>query len=595
MSKPAWTFDESNADVAGETSLSALYEYGPGAGGEPELVGVSGPAGSSDLIGACGVSIGSGGTGTEANFYNSLSADGRIVWFTVEPCATGTGTNAGVGSPVNGLFERIDGTHTIHVAAPTPSTCHEVACAQSRPSQALFEGASQDGRVALFTSTQKLTDDGSEDLNTGDRPTPGPATGCAHTSPLFSGCNLYESFCPAHCEDGSQRTLIDISAGAAATGGPRVQGVVALAPDGSSVYFVAKGVLPSAATASGAQAVEGGENLYLYRGDGDPSHGTLSFLATLSPADNELWAPGSPGQSSRAGMGLASLTPDGRFLLFPSRRGLTSDARPGDGPAQIYRFDADTGGIERVSIGQQGFGDDGNDGGPEAEATIPPASRAWAFDGPARPSLAISEDGRYAFFQSPVALTPGAVNEVVVEETASEVQRTKFYAQNIYEWEQDGAGGCDETGGCVSLLSNGTEEIGSGKIPTESPELLGTDASGENVFIAAKDPLTWQDTDTQRDYYDLRVGGGFAPPGEAQPCSGDGCRGAGSAAGTAGTPATSTTSGPEEGPRHPRKSKPKTCKKKKGKKGSTCHKQHKQKKHGKKNHGRHRGKPASKR
>jgi DNA-binding beta-propeller fold protein YncE len=564
----AWLFDEGLG--------SGLYQYHLDSGGEPELVGVSGGSGSTDLISACQTNLGPSGPYASA-LYNSVSEDGDIVWFTALECPTGTGVNLGRAVPATELYERVDSNRSIFVSTPTPVTCTTPGCEGSPSEGAQFEGASTDGSFAVFVSTQKLTDEASQDSVPRDRP-----ASCGNTSPIASGCNLYASFCPVHCEAESERRVIDLSAGAEATGGPRVQGVVALSPDGSATYFVAKGVLTGEPNALGGQAQEGAYNLYLYRRGPSASQGSLRFVADLAAGDYPLWG----GTETVQGLGLANITADGRFLVFPSHLDLTSRLSPAREEAtQVYRYDADSGQMTRISIGQQGFGGDGEGAAPDAGASIVPASAAFAYgNGPARADPTLSEDGRLVLFQSPMALTPRALNERVIEEGIEAGKEGvesgrpfQIYAQNIYEWEEDGAGGCHEESGCVSLLSDGKEEIGSGTVPVGSPELLGTDTEGKNVFIAAADPLTWQDTDTQRDYYDLRVGGGFAPPAAVTPCSGDACRGLGTGPAGTAAPGTTAASGPEEGPRHLRKPKQRACKKKKGRRAASCarHKKHK--------------------
>jgi hypothetical protein len=106
-------------------------------------------------------------------------------------------------------------------------------------------------------------------------------------------------------------------------------------------------------------------------------------------------------------------------------------------------------------------------------------------------------------------------------------------ALNVYEYHE----------GVVSLISDGKDRTESGKLPALSPELLGTDASGEDVFFATNSQLTAKDTDTQRDYYDARVGGGEEAQVVVPPCESDACRGAGSVPPPFG-PLTSTLTGP---------------------------------------------------
>ena len=124
----------------------------------------------------------------------------------------------------------------------------------------------------------------------------------------------------------------------------------------------------------------------------------------------------------------------------------------------------------------------------------------------------MSADGEYVFFESPVALTPGALNEVQVKTSG------RLLAENVYEYHN----------GNVSLISDGkdTTQV-SGTVVESCTRLLGTDATGHNVFFATNDRLTSQDTDTQRDYYDARVcetgDPCFTPPATPVPCQEEGC------------------------------------------------------------------------
>jgi hypothetical protein len=528
--EPAWAKDGGDRDP--DHLARSLYEYVGAEGSEPLLVGVGGPdggQGSTDLIGTCGAGIGNGKSSGLGKRLGSLSADGRIIYFSVLTCpAGGTGANAGDPVHATSLYMRVDGerldAHTVAVSAATPSSCEEPACeanstAPSAAREANFEGASSDGSIAIFTSTQQLTDDATQDPNLVDT-----AEHCSKTTEEGSGCNLYLSRCPDHCEDRSQRTLTDLSA--APSGGPRVQGTLSLAPDGSRVYFVAKGVLTASANRQGQRAHQGLENLYLYES------GHVVFIAALSPQDAGYWT-----QENFDG-DTANVTDDGRYLLFLSRRGLTPDARQGEGPPQVYRYDADSGVITRISIGDDGFNDDGNDAAGGASIVAASSTvEASTVPQPANPSM--SDDGSYIFFQSPAALTPGALDNVAVEEGG--------YVQNVYEYHE----------GHVYLISDGKDTSLPNRVTPSSVQLLGTDASGSDVFFSTVDQLTWQDTDTQRDYYDARIGGGIAEPPAPGACGGEECRGAASTPGPSPAAGTADFSGPgnpvQKKPRHQKK------------------------------------------
>ncbi len=240
------------------------------------------------------------------------------------------------------------------------------------------------------------------------------------------------------------------------------------------------------------------------------------------------------------GLELANVTPDGRFLVFLSHGALTGDdTRPDRGgnfatpPAQVYRYDSQTGAMVRISIGEHGFNDDGNSGA--LDAGIAPAKVAFNLGvGPARANPTVSADGEYVFFESPVALAAGALNEVEVPYFPG----LKAFAENVYEYHD----------GTVSLISDGRDTSPKSivlGIPS-STRLLGSSESGADVFFATDDALTAQDVDTQRDYYDARICTGaepcFTPPSaSASVCEGEACQGSPSVPPALSAPSSSLT------------------------------------------------------
>jgi hypothetical protein len=117
-------------------------------------------------------------------------------------------------------------------------------------------------------------------------------------------------------------------------------------------------------------------------------------------------------------------------------------------------------------------------------------------------------------FESPVGLTADALDDVRVGSAGG-------FAENVYEWEADGVRGCGEAGGCVFLISDGrdaSENGGESGASASSVELLGTDASGDDVFFTTADALVPGDTNSQLDIYDARVDGGFPAPAGQVPC-----------------------------------------------------------------------------
>jgi hypothetical protein len=502
---PLWSFDESREKT------SSVYEYVGTGNTHPQLVGVTGPAGSTSLIGICSNYLGNGdggdgGSGT----YNALSADGSVVYFTVRKCGTGSGENLGVKVPAEEMWARVDGERSVLVSGPSPECS---GCQAKVTSAAHYEGASVDGSRVFFTDAQKLTSDASE--GSGEA-----SSGCATVG--GSGCNLY-MFEGAGSEDLTQQRLVGVSAGDSSGKGPQVQQVLAISSDGSHVYFSARGVLasnPGAAvdqqTGQAQRAAQGQENLYVYERDAEYPEGHLAFVATLPPNDRQMQY----GQN----VGLANVTPDGRYLVFESRGALTADDTSVTGAAQVFRYDAQSEQLSRVSIGLHGFNDNGN--GSALDARIAPPHLAWSAAGPMRPDPTMAHDGSYVFFQSPVGLTPQALNEVVIGTEGGE----PAYAQNIYEWRAQDVTGCERPEGCIALISDG-RDTGLAEGGTSSDvELVGSDATGENVFFSSSSPLVAGDTSVQRDYYDARMCTQSSPcieqPALAQPpCQGEACHG----------------------------------------------------------------------
>jgi NHL repeat len=502
-----WPFD-ATIPHSGQNGLvqPSVMEYVGTGNAHPLLVGVTGGQGSTDLISICATGLGSLNNASQP--FGRISADGRTAFFVAagqddtvcQPgTAVGSGANAGVVVPVDALYARIDGelpdAHTVAISQRSPSDCGVASgCQGSVPRDAFFVAASDDGSKAYFTDTQQLTDAAGQDPAGGDR----ASFGC-HLTSAPNGCNLYlyDFSQPAGHE------LIDASAGDSSGGGPRVQGVLAVSQDGSHAYFVAKGVLTAQANAQGKAARDGADNVYLYERDAAHPDGRVAFIATLPASDDAQTSQTGALQWTGAFAGVDNVTSDGRYLVFLSRAQLTPDAAGSGGASQVYRYDAQTGALVRVSIGNDGFNDNGNAGA--GDATI--ASGSVLVD--RHPTS--SEDGSYVFFRSPIALTPRALDDVQIgtDPTTS----LPVYAQNVYSYHD----------GHVHLISDG-KDTASLTGPRSDVVLYGADATGQNVFFSTSDQLVPQDGDTGVDLYDARVGGGFPFTPPPQPCSGDNCQ-----------------------------------------------------------------------
>ena len=478
---PIWPFDTG--------SENSIYEYSGERNSAPDLVGVTGGHGSTDLISTCGTKIGgSGSLSTQA--YDSLSADGRAIFFTALACASGSGSNAGQPVPADSLYARIDGSQSVLISGRSPEDCTTPACLSSTPAHSEFNGASADGSKVFFTSTQQLTNAATEDEQGGDT-----SRECSHTTGA-NGCNLYEY----DFANSAGHNLLAVSAGDTSGHGPRVQGVMAISPDGSHVYFVAKGVLTGIANSQGQRPQDGANNLYVFERDPSSAEGHIAFIAALPSSDENEWI---------NGVGEANITPDGLFLVFTSHGTLTSDDFRTDGAQQVFEYDAQSGELLRISTGEQGFNDNGNAGA--GNASIVPAEKTYFRNGPPRPDPTMSHDGAYVFFQSPVGLAPHALNDVPIDSNGD-------LAQNVYEWHE----------GHVYLISDGKDVTRT--TGTSSVQLLGSDATGADVFFRTADQLVPQDTDTQDDYYDARICSAaspcISPPSPpAPPCQDGACQG----------------------------------------------------------------------
>jgi hypothetical protein len=475
-----WPGDTTVADGAGPTP--SLYEWiGSGHTGEgsdvPSLVGVDN---AGRLISQCGTVLGSGGNGSS---YNAVSPSGSIVLFTAramnEFCE---GSGATVGPPADELFARVNESQTVSISEPSAADC--AICNTSAPGNAIFEGASHDTTKIFFLTEQELL-------------------------PGQTGTNLYEYDFNGPVAS-SQHPNGKISLISTASTNPEIQGVVRIAEDGSRVYFVADAVLTTHPNDLGREAQAEAPNLYVY----DATSKQVAFVAVLSPSDEGVWETRDLARSAAA-------TPDGRFLLFHSRNDLTTDAS-GEGD-QIYRYDAELTSLTRISIGQNGFNNNGNSADfsfflsplyfpDEATSLVFPHSVATQ-------GVSVSDDGSYVFFVSPAALTPRASNDPNDE------------IFNVYEWHE----------GQVYLLSDGQDRhhaFGEGAV-----NLIGSSPSGSDVYFTTADALVSQDGDGQKDIYDARISGGFPGPSSSPACAGDACQGALSISPSSQVPSSAMLSG----------------------------------------------------
>ena len=502
-----WPFDQTFNQTGGHLSV---YELTGANNATPSLVGVDSGQSNTTLISSCQTQLGRNS--------HTISADGHTVFFVALSDQRGACPATVQAPPVNELYARIGGSETVPISQTGSADCTG-ACLTAELRDASFEDASRDGSKVFFTDTQHLVNPASQDPNASDT---SAVNGCEQTSGP-NGCNLYEY----DFSNPAGHQLIDVSAGDSSGLGPEVQRVLTSSADGSHVFFVARGVLTTQPNSQGASAVAGEENVYVFARDALHPNGHTAFVATVGP--NEV-----SGHSVTGGSP-PNVSPDGRYYVFTSRRDLTADDTSSSAAGQVFLYDSQAEDLSRISIGELGFNDNGNVPFAEAcaQAQCPlEATIAQPLD-VSRRDPTMSHDASHIFFTSPVGLTPEALDRVQI----SSSEGVPIYAQNVYEYHA----------GHVSLISDGRDTAPISRPPhgLGAVELVGSDAEGANVFFTTADPLISQDSDTQLDYYDARVNGGFAKPAGAEIClTADACHGTVTEAGAQPSPATSGFNGP---------------------------------------------------
>ena len=313
--------------------------------------------------------------------------------------------------------------------------------------------------------------------------------------------------------------------------------------DGTHLYFTSSAALTSEAEPNGnGETAEdvGGERLYV--ADAELGHSGVAFVAgEASPVET---------------------TGNGAYLLMASGRDLVGTDDESKLVRQLFEYDAATGGVARVGVGQKsavgywcattqlveaGYNCDGNTQDSKDAPTVATFPRLTVveqggFAGePAQPQKAASARALAAngavVFESRLALTPQAEPGV----------------DHGYEY----------VDGQVYLLSASLAVVNTFGLP---PQL---DESGVNAFVSTSESLVPQDTDQQASLYDARTEGGFPAPVLGSACSGEGCQGPVLAPPTLLAPASmsapatgnNVTNGGEPSVKPVAKAKPKPCKK----------------------------------
>jgi hypothetical protein len=384
-----------------------------------------------------------------------------------------------------------------------------------------FAGSSPDLRHPVFSSCAKLTANATE--------VPGPE-GCEAAE-----TNLYEW-------SAGQFQLINVLPGEShGTPGALLaaQGA-SVSADGSRVYFTeledgplylhesgketkllpeseGGGAAFQTATPDGAIAYfTRGSTLYRYVAGGNASEsiateviGVLGASADGShvyyakPSGVYLWNAGTTTKVAEAAQesdyppttGTARVSSDGSKLLFLSAAPLTGydnlDAASGEPDSELFLYDAAAHQLSCLSCNP-------TNGRPAGPSTIPGSRPNGIGTTDVYKPRALSSDGRRVFFESTDALVALDTNQ----------------ESDVYQWEANGGGSCQSTGGCVSLISNGKDPEGASFVDASS--------DGSDAYFLTYESLATKDPGSA-DVYDARVGGGEPVSTKPIECEGDAC------------------------------------------------------------------------
>jgi len=413
--------------TAGSAPSTALWEHVGTGNGSPRAVSVDNQ----------------GQPPTDDTCFRNLSRDGRVIVFSL-----GGGCDQGLQT----LRARLGGSVTVAVSG---SECTRTAgdlggvCNAAAPMS--YAGAADDGSRVFFTTTQQLVNDDIDQAND-----------------LYA-CEIPDGV-PAPV--GAANPCASLTQVSGTSTNAQVENVVAVSDDGSRVYFVAQGVLAGNLGVGDVGASAGAHNLYLWERDGAGPTGETRFVAESSV-----------NEATPEGRGGAQMTPDGRYLQFTTSNSLVSTGPDADidGATDVYRYDADTPAIVRVSTSVAGGG--GNGG----------------FDAFTSQRPAMTSDGSTVVFSTAEALSASDVNG----------------ADDVYAWHD----------GHVSRISPDGVVA-----PAGGQDYTTVTPSGRDILFTTNARVLAADGDATTDIYTARVGGGFAPPPPPPGCSGDPCQGPVSAA-----------------------------------------------------------------
>ncbi len=294
--------------------------------------------------------------------------------------------------------------------------------------------------------------------------------------------------------------------------GVEVKGVAGISDDGEYVYYV-----------------DSNNNIVLW-------HAGVTALVADGAAISSDYALGGAATDYAEAIGsrTAEVTPDGHSLVFMSSASLTgydnrsvkkeikgSLVEVEEPIEEAFLYEAQSGKLTCVSCDPTGEAPVTTNASStgitrEGETFLVGAALPVSLQATYQPRW-ISEDGSRVFFESAQPLAPQATNGWL----------------DVYEWERDGAGSCQQSQGCIFLLSSGSDP--------ENSYLLDASANGSDVFMITRAQLVAQDRNDLDDVYDVRVDG--VRPSVAPACAGTGCQGVPPAPPIFATPASVTFEG----------------------------------------------------
>jgi hypothetical protein len=459
----------------GEFGFNTIYVAHRTEGGVPALELLTRDASGKVWGGSCGASLGFQVGTLGSHEQGAVSADGKRAFFTTRSGQTSTTETCRTTNPLR-ILRRVETPTGVHIDDPIVSECSRIAppCETVQGGDE-FVAASQEGTKLFFITSRQLANsdlDSSPDLYMYD-----------YARPLAERLTQLSAGDASDPERGKNAGVL---------------GAMAVAGDGSHTYFVAGGVLTTTPNVAGKTAQAGQPNLYVY--ERDPAHpaGRTAFIGVVSEND-AYTSPAGDGQLALpergANPGDNAVGGDGHILVFSTDASLLGEDTDG-GHADIYRYDSNSGDLSLIS--------GGTTGAPSANGAFdiatPVAELFAQAKGPDSAELSrwASEDGQTIAFTSKEPLVPGTPSN----------QGLNY----DYLW---------KNGNLVRLPG---QEAGSSFVS------LLLSPSGDEVAFSTFAQLTASDGDSARDSYVARVGGGFAAPVASEPCQGETCQGAPSAA-----------------------------------------------------------------